>query len=35
MNEVPVCSCLPGYRGSPLTGCHHECKNVNALIIFF
>lgn len=27
MNEVPICSCLPGYRGSPLTGCRHECES--------
>lgn len=27
VNEVPVCSCLPGYRGSPLTGCRHECES--------
>lgn len=27
INQVPVCTCLPGYRGSPLSGCRHECEN--------
>lgn len=27
VNKVPVCSCLPGYRGSPLIGCRHECES--------
>lgn len=27
INEVPVCTCLPGYRGSPLAGCRHECES--------
>lgn len=27
INQVPVCTCLPGYRGSPLAGCRHECEN--------
>lgn len=27
INEVPVCTCLPGYRGSPLAGCRHECDS--------
>lgn len=26
INNVPTCSCLPGYRGQPLTGCRHECE---------
>ncbi|KAE8746353.1 hypothetical protein FOCC_FOCC007025 [Frankliniella occidentalis] len=26
INLVPTCSCLPGYKGSPLNGCHHECE---------
>ncbi|XP_026470785.1 neurogenic locus notch homolog protein 1-like [Ctenocephalides felis] len=27
-NNVPTCSCLPGFtKGSPLTGCHHECES--------
>lgn len=29
INQVPVCTCLPGYRGSPLSGCHHECESDN------
>lgn len=27
INEIPVCTCLPGYRGSPLVGCRHECES--------
>lgn len=27
IKEVPVCTCLPGYQGSPLTGCRHECES--------
>lgn len=27
INEIPVCTCLSGYKGSPLTGCRHECEN--------
>ena len=25
-NGRAICSCLPGYLGSPLTGCRHECE---------
>lgn len=24
---VPTCSCLPGFTGSPLSGCRHECES--------
>lgn len=24
---MPVCTCVQGYRGSPLAGCRHECEN--------
>lgn len=24
---TPTCSCLPGYTGSPLSGCRHECES--------
>lgn len=27
INQVPVCTCLHGYRGSPLAGCRHECES--------
>lgn len=27
INDVPTCSCLPGYHGQPLTGCKHECDS--------
>lgn len=27
MNDVPVCTCLPGYVGSPFAGCRHECES--------
>lgn len=27
VNGVPTCSCLPGFTGSPLNGCRHECES--------
>lgn len=24
---VATCSCLPGFSGSPLSGCRHECES--------
>lgn len=27
INDVPTCSCLPGYIGSPFSGCRHECDS--------
>lgn len=27
INDVPVCTCLPGYFGSPSSGCRHECDS--------
>ncbi|KAI8442174.1 hypothetical protein MSG28_005781 [Choristoneura fumiferana] len=26
-NNQAICTCLPGYRGSPLSGCRHECES--------
>jgi hypothetical protein len=25
VNYQPICSCLPSYKGNPITGCTHEC----------
>jgi hypothetical protein len=27
VNYQPVCSCLPSFKGNPLTGCTHECES--------
>lgn len=27
INNVPTCSCLTGFTGSPLSGCRHECES--------
>lgn len=27
INNTPTCTCLPGYVGSPLSGCRHECDS--------
>lgn len=27
INNTPTCTCLPGYIGSPLSGCRHECDS--------
>lgn len=26
VNGIPTCKCLPGYHGSPIAGCRHECE---------